>query len=142
LFGPGIKGTTENKTVRVFGFDSVILAVRVKPIEVKLIEISRVEDPHVDVAIEEQIVDHCLLAILTKFLKRPGDFRRTQSTVIGIETFNPALAVLVPPVGRARIPQVRVSINDEDVLALVDVHRLLLLGSPRPLADTGLTHGQ
>jgi hypothetical protein len=42
--------------------------------------------------------------------------------VILEKTFDPAFAVLVAPVIRPRIPQMRVAINHEDILPIMTAH--------------------
>src|SRR4029450_8137174 len=75
LFRPGVEGTVEDKTVWVLLLERVILLVRVKPVFVKLIEISRVEDAHVDVPLDEEIVNQRGLAILTELFIGPFSVR-------------------------------------------------------------------
>ena len=48
----------------MLGFDNVVLGVRVEAVLVELIEVGRVENRHVDIAVTEQVIDERLFAVL------------------------------------------------------------------------------
>jgi len=60
---------------------------------VKLIEIGRIEDAHVDVPFDEEIVNQRGLAILTELFIGPFLFRRAEAAMVRIETVNPIFAM-------------------------------------------------
>src|SRR5262249_32350997 len=146
----------------VLRLERVILLVRVKAIFIKLIEIGRVEDAHVDVPLDEEIVNQRGLAILTELFIGPFRVRRAEATMIRIETVNPVFAMGRNLVLRTGVPQMHVAIDHKDVLPVVRVHgtspsslrflaitammQLPLKALDRPkehqLVSSGLTRGQ
>src|SRR5215831_5284690 len=125
-----IEGAAKQETVGKLGLEGIVLDMRVEAVLVKLIEIGRVENGHVDVTAAEQIVDHHLLAVATELVERPYRLRRAEAAVIGVETLGPALSVFVAPVLWIGVPQMGVAIDDEDVLSIMIVHK-----GPLRLAD-------
>jgi hypothetical protein len=99
----------------------------VEPVRVPLLQVRRLEDPDVDVAVLEDVLLEVLDRVLLEVLDRPVGLRGRESHV-GVEALDPALCVLLGPrlpVGRARVPEVQVAVEDEVLLAVLLVHTLL-----------------
>src|SRR5215467_10250832 len=132
-----------SKTVRTrAAFQPVFMSYKLleieRPVFVKLIEIGRVEDAHVDVPLDEEIVNQRGLAILTELFIGPFRVRRAQATMVRIEAVNPVFAMGGNLVRRTGVPQMHVAIDHKHVLPVVRVHGASPL-SRRFLAITAVT---
>src|SRR5207249_9151271 len=87
-----------------------------------ILEIGRVEDAHVDVPFDEEIVNQRCLAIVTELFIGPFLIRRAEATMVRIETVNPVFAMGGKLVLRTGVPQMHVSIHHKNVLPVVRVH--------------------
>src|SRR5215467_8737116 len=110
----------------MLGFDDVVLEVRVEAVLVELIEVGRVENGHVDIAVSEQIFDQSRFAVLAKFLERPHRVGWAESAVIGVKAFDPAFPVFVLPILGVGVPKMHMAVDDKDVLSIMLVHASLL----------------
>ena len=96
----------------------------VEAVGVPLLQVRRLEDADVDVALVEDVLDEVLLGVLLELLDRPVRLGRAEA-LVGVEALDPALGVLLlalHPVLRARVPEVDVAVDDEVLLAVVLVH--------------------
>ena len=99
----------------------------VEAVRVPLLQVRRLEDRHVDVTVLEHVLLEVLDRVLLEVLERPVRLGRPEPHV-GVEALDPALGVLLGarlPVRRARVPEVQVAVEDEVLLAVLLVHRLL-----------------
>ena len=102
----------------------------VEPVRVPLLQVRRLEDGVVDVAVGEDVLLEVLRRVLLEVLDRPVRLRRPKA-LVGVEALDPALGVLLgalDPVLRARVPEVQVAVEDEVLLPVLLVHTL---SSPR-----------
>ena len=101
----------------------------VEPLRVPLLEVGRLEDRDVHVAVLEDVLHQVVLGVGHELLDRPVRLLRAEA-LVGVEALDPALGVLLralDPVGRGRVPVVHVRIDDEVLLAV-----LLVQGSTPP----------
>src|SRR5215472_9904325 len=110
----------------MLGLDDVVLQVSIEAVLVELVEVGRVQDRHVDIAGAEQVVDQYLFAIAAKFVERPDLLGRAQAAVKSVKAFDPTLAVLVFPVLWVGVPEMHVTVDNEDVVPIMTVHLPLL----------------
>src|ERR671911_625831 len=88
------------------------------------LQVRRLEDADVDVALLEHVLDEVLLGVLLELLKRPVRLRRPEA-LIGMEALDPPLRVLLlalHPVRRTRVPEMDVTIDNEVLLTIPLVH--------------------
>ena len=96
----------------------------VEAVRVPLLQVRRLEDRHVDVALVEDVLLEVLDRVLLEVLERPVRLRRPEP-LVGVEALDPPLGVLLRalhPVLRARVPEVQVAVEDEVLLAVLLVH--------------------
>ena len=115
---------------------------------VPLLQVRRLEDGHVDVAVLEDVLHQVVLGVLLELLDRPVGLLRPQA-LVGVEALDPPLGVLLGsrhPVVRGSVPVVHVRVDDEVLLAVLRVHAELLQAvgvrsKPRyPAASSGLAN--
>src|SRR5690349_573763 len=99
-----------------------VLHVGVEALVVELVQVGRVQDGHIDIALPKQIVHNGLFAIVAELFEWPDCICRTQGAVVGKEALDPALAVVGSPVLRPCVPEVGVTVDDENILAVMPVH--------------------
>src|SRR3984893_5877227 len=106
----------------MLGFDNVVLGVRVEAVVVELIEVGRVENGHVDIAVTEQVIDERLFAVAAEFLERPHGVSRAEGTVISVKAFDPALPVFVSPILGVGVPKMHVPVEFWMCVPVIMVH--------------------
>src|SRR5919198_4628438 len=120
-----IPATVGDQPVRILLSEARVPLERVEALAVPLLQVRRLEDADVDVAILEDILDEILLRVLLELLDRPVRLRRRKAH-IGVEAIDPALRVALlaaHPVLWACVPEVDVTIDDEKAVTVVAVHR-------------------
>src|SRR5215470_12588789 len=112
-----------------------VLLGGVEPVLVEILEVRRLEDSHVDVPFDEDILHHSFGTVLLEQGCFPDVLSRTQVPVVVVETADEPGPVLVELVLRARIPQVQVPVDDEQFLAPISLeHGVPLPGERSPAA--------
>jgi len=97
----------------------------VEALLVPLLQVRRLEDRHVHVAVLEDVLHEVVLGVLLEVLDRPVGRGRAKALVC-VEALDPALGILLGtrhPVVRSRVPVMHVAIDHEVLLAVVFVHR-------------------
>jgi hypothetical protein len=102
--------------------DGAALLGRVETVDVPVGEVRRLEDGAVDVPDLEEVVDHLLLGVPLELLERDLVLLGRKVAVVVVEALDEALAVPVELVGRAPVPEVDVSVDDEVVDPVLAVH--------------------
>src|SRR5262249_9552851 len=105
-----------------------VLLGGVEPVLVEILEVGRLEDSHVDVPVDEDILHHPLGAVLLEQGAVPDVLCWAQVPVVVVETADEPCPVLVELVLRAGIPQVHVPVDDEQLLAPISLEH----GVPLP----------
>src|SRR5207244_112920 len=114
-----------DQSVRVLLDQLRVLLERVEAVGVPLLQVGRLEDADVDVAVLEDVLDEVVLRVLLELLERPVRLRGPKAHV-RVEAFDPTLRVLLlaaHPVRRARVPEVEMTVDDEKVVTVVAIHR-------------------
>jgi len=96
----------------------------VEPGRVPLLQVGRLEDRHVDVAVLEDVLHQVLLGVLLEVLDGPMRLRRPEP-LVGVEALDPTLGVLLVtchPVRGARVPVVHMAVDDEVLFSVFLVH--------------------
>src|SRR5207237_4958876 len=97
---------------------------RIEAVAVPLLQVGRLEDADVDVAVLEDVLDEVVLRVLLELLDRPVRLLGTKAH-IRVKAFDPALRVLLlaaHQVRRARVPEVEMAVDDEETVTVVGVH--------------------
>ena len=113
-----VPGAVEDETVGVFFLQHGVLFGRVEAVDVEVLQVSRLEDRHVVVTFDEQVVVHRLGAVLVELFLRPDIFFRAERRMVAVEAVDELLAVDVLQVLLAAVPQVGVTVDDEDFFAV------------------------
>src|SRR5215813_13496829 len=112
-----------------------VLLCGVEPVLVEVLEVGRLEDSHVDVPVDEDILHHSFGAVLLEHGGVPDVLSRTQVPVVVVETPDEPGSVLVELILRAGIPQVHVPVDDEQLLAPISLeHGVPFPGKKSPAA--------
>ena len=117
---PGV----DDELARVLLGQRAVALGGVEALLVPLLQVRRLEDRHVDVAVLEDVLHQVVLGVLLEVLDRPVRLRRPEA-LVGVEALDPALGVLLRarhPVVRGRVPEVHVAVDDEVLLAVLLVH--------------------
>ena len=85
------------------------------------------EDAHVDIPVDKNILQHPLGTILLKKRLLPDVVRWAQISVVVIEAADKPGTVLVRLVLRARVPQMEVPVNDEKFIAALSLEHAVHL---------------
>src|SRR6266496_5807002 len=113
-----------DQTVRILLNQPRVLLQRVETFAVPLLQVRRLEDANVDVAVLEDILDEVLLRVLLELLDRPVRLLGTK-THVRVKALDPALRVLLlaaHPVRWARVPEREMTVNDDNVVTVVAIH--------------------
>src|SRR6185295_9827365 len=112
-----VPGAVEDEAVRVALLELRVPGRRVEALLEEVQEVRRLEDRDVDVALDEEVLEQVLLAVLLVLLPRPDVLGRREPGVVVVEAGDPALAVVVLLVLRAAVPPVDVPVDDEVLVA-------------------------
>jgi len=96
----------------------------VEALLVPLLEVGRLEDGDVHVAVLEDVLHQVFFGVLLEVLDRPVRLGRAEA-LVGVEALDPALGVLLSPghpVVGGSVPVVHVPVDDEVLLAVALVH--------------------
>src|SRR5918995_3458364 len=119
-----IPTTVDDQFVRILFSQLRVPLERVEAFAIPRLQVRRLEDADVDVALLEHVLDEVLLGVLLELLKRPVRLRRPEA-LIGVEALDPPLRVLLlalHPVRRTRVPEMDVTIDNEVLLSIPLVH--------------------
>src|ERR687897_3678912 len=119
-----IPTTVGDQLVRILFSQLRVPLERVEAFAIPRLQVRRLEDADVDVALLEHVLDEVLLGVLLELLKRPVRLRRPEA-LIGVEALDPPLRVLLlalHPVRRTRVPEMDVTIDNEVLLTIPLVH--------------------
>src|SRR5215470_13540397 len=131
----GIPRAVEYEALRMALPQQAVLLCGVEPVLVEVLEVGRLEDSHVDVPIDEDILHHSFGAVLLEHGGVPDVLGRTQVPVVVVETPDEPGSVLVELVLGAGIPQVQMPVDDEQLLAPISLeHGVPLPGKRSPAA--------
>src|SRR6218665_1234470 len=123
-----IEGAVDDETIRMLFLHLIIFLGRVEAVLVKVRQVSRLANRHVVVALDEQVVIHDFRAVVVELLLRPQILLGTQVRVVRIKAIDELLAMHVLQIGLAAVPQMDMSIDDENVFtALGSIHGMCLL---------------
>jgi hypothetical protein len=100
------------------GSQNGVLFSRVEAVDVEILQVCRLKDRHVVVTLDEQVVIHRLGAVFVELLLRPDILLGAQRRVVAVETVDELLAMDVLQVLLAAVPQVGVTVDDEDLFAV------------------------
>jgi hypothetical protein len=118
---PGVPGPIEDEALGMAFLECAVLLRGVEAVLIEILEIRRLKDAHVDIAVDEDVLQHPLGTVLLEERRLPDVVRRTQVPMVVVETTNESGTILVGLVRRARIPQMHMPINDEQFLAGVSL---------------------
>src|SRR3954447_14789338 len=119
-----VEAAVEDQTVAEALLGHRVLLDGVEALRVPLLQVRRLEDRHVDVALGEDVLLEVVERVLLEVLQRPVRLRRAEA-LVGVEALDPALRVLLGarlPVLGARVPEVEMAVEDEVLLAVLLVH--------------------
>ncbi len=126
-----IESAVQDEAIRMALLHRRIALGGVETVLVEVRQVCGLQDRHVVITGDEQILEHGLGIVLFELLLRPELRWGTEVRMIGIETLDELLAMDVLLVGRTSIPEMRMPIDDEDLFTLCrPVHGVLPVPHP------------
>ena len=125
---PRVPASVDDELVGMLRGQRAVLLGGVEARGVPLREVGRLEDGLVDVPVLEHVLHQVLFRGLVEVLEGPVRLGRAQA-LIGVEALDPAFGVLLSPwhpVLRTGVPVVHVAVDDEVLVAILFVQRVLL----------------
>jgi hypothetical protein len=100
----------------------------VEAIFVEIGQIRGLEDGKVHIAFDKLIMDHVLWGVLLILFQRPHVIGWGEVLVIGVEAIDPASTIFVQLVRGAGIPEMGVTVNNENLFSVFGaIHGVLCL---------------
>src|SRR5205823_1014426 len=119
-----IPASVGDQAVRILLDQLRVLLECVEAVAVPLLQVGRLEDADVDVAVLENVLDEVVLRVLLELLDRPVRLLGPKAHV-RVKALDPTLCVLLlaaHPVRRACVPEVEMTVDDEKVVSVVAIH--------------------